>query len=110
MVRLLLFLVFSVMPLLLSAQFPISASKYDYAPIAQQITDGEVTKYDKARSIYQWICKNISYDTTYQIYTADKCWELKRGVCQAYCELFYRLAEPLGINTTEQIIDCCICQ
>ena len=57
MVRLLLFLVFSVMPLLLSAQFPISASKYDYAPIAQQITDGEVTKYDKARSIYQWICK-----------------------------------------------------
>ena len=83
----------------LYAQFRVSETKYDYTSIAQQITLGAVSKLEQARNIYQWICRNIAYDTTYQIYTADECWDKRQGVCQAYCELFYRLAEPLGINT-----------
>lgn len=83
----------------LYAQFRVSDTRYDYTSIAQQITSGAASKMEQARSIYQWICRNIAYDTTYQIYTADECWDKRQGVCQAYCELFYRLAEPLGIHT-----------
>ena len=76
----------------------VSPTKYDYTEVARQITQGCTTKYEQAKAIYRWLCANISYDTTYSIYTADECWEKRRGVCQAYSELFYRLAEPLGID------------
>ena len=82
-----------------NAQIQVSETKYDYTSIARQITQGTATRMEQARSIYQWMCKHIAYDTTYQIYTADECWDTKKGVCQAYCELFYRLGEPLGLNT-----------
>lgn len=81
-------------------EFHISETKYDYSTVSQQIVEGQSTKMEQARAIYQWICRNIAYDTSYRIYTADECWEQKKGVCQAYCELFYRLGEPLGLNTT----------
>ena len=76
----------------------VSPTKYDYTSVARQITEGCATKYDQAKAIYRWLCANISYDTTYSIYTADECWEQRRGVCQAYSELFYRLGEPLGLK------------
>lgn len=95
----LLFCLLGCMTRLHAQQFHVSETKYDYADVAYQIVDGQSDKMEQARSIYQWICENIAYDTTYQIYTADECWEQKKGVCQAYCELFYRLAEPLGLNT-----------
>lgn len=81
-----------------SAQTQLSPTRYDYSQVAQQITQGCTTDYDRAKAIYRWLCANISYDTSYSIYTADDCWDRKRGVCQAYCELFCRLAEPLDIR------------
>lgn len=79
--------------------FPVSESKYDYTEVVQQIVGGKTDKMQQAEAIYRWMCRNIVYDTNYQIFTADQCWDQKRGVCQAYCELFYRLAEPLGLKT-----------
>lgn len=76
----------------------VSPTHYDYSGVARQITAGCTDKYSQARAIYRWLCANISYDTTYSIYTADECWDNRRGVCQAYSELFYRLAEPLGLE------------
>lgn len=52
----------------------------------------------KARAIYDWICANIAYDTTKQIHDANTCWNTKRGVCQAYCELFCYMAEKVGLT------------
>lgn len=83
----------------LHAQTIISPTRYDYSTVSAQITAGCTSKYEQAEAIYRWLCKNISYDTSYSIYTADECWDARRGVCQAYCELFYRLAEPLGLKT-----------
>lgn len=77
----------------------VSPTRYDYSIVAGQITEGCSSKYEQAEAIYRWICRNISYDTSYSIRTADGCWDSKSGVCQAYCELFYRLAEPLGLKT-----------
>jgi hypothetical protein len=73
-------------------------TKYDYSGLAQEITAGSTGNYQKIRAIYQWICANIDYDTSYSIYDADNCFERRRGVCQAYCELFYRLAKAVGVE------------
>ena len=56
------------------------------------------TVVDKARSIYNWICDNIAYDTTKQIHDAETCYKTRRGVCQAYCELFCYMAESVGLT------------
>lgn len=53
---------------------------------------------EKARAIYDWICNNIAYDTTMQIFDADTCWKTRRGVCQAYCEVFCHMAEVAGLT------------
>ena len=82
------------------AQTPMDVhdTKYDWSQMAQQIAGDKTTKYEQAYTIYRWLCDNISYDTTYSIYDADTAYEQKRGVCQAYCEMFYRLGEPLGLQ------------
>ena len=56
------------------------------------------TLEEKARAIYNWICENIAYDTTKQIHDAETCYKTKRGVCQAYCELFCYMAEVTGLT------------
>lgn len=56
------------------------------------IVEGCTSDYEKAKAIYEWECKNISYDLGYSIYTAEECWKNLRGVCQAYSELFVKLA------------------
>lgn len=76
-----------------------SPTQYTFNQAALEITQGCTTKREQAKAIYRWLCDNISYDTDYGVYTADECIEQRRGVCQAYCELFYRIAEPLGIET-----------
>lgn len=50
------------------------------------------TPVEIARRIYDWLCDNIQYDTTKSIHDADTCWRTKKGVCQAYCELFCHIA------------------
>lgn len=73
-------------------------SRYDYTDLARKITAGAQGNYQKIKAIYQWICSNIAYDTHYRIYTADECIDAKKGVCQAYCELFYQLATSIGLR------------
>lgn len=73
-------------------------SRYDWASITKSIIKGCTTEKQKARAIYNYICENISYDTNYQIYHVDQCWEEKRGVCQAYSELFYCMATSVGLE------------
>lgn len=82
------------------AQTPmtVSETRYDWSGLAQSITQGKTANYDKAYAIYRWLCDNIAYDTSYSIYDADTAYEQKRGVCQAYSEMFYRLGEAVGLS------------
>lgn len=73
-------------------------SRINYAEYVRDIVDLATSVEDKAKAIYHWLCNNIAYDTTYQIHDADRCWETRRGVCQAYCELFVHLAKQVGIT------------
>ena len=81
-----------------SRKIPAVTSSYDYAPMAAEITAGCASDYEKIRAIYQWICEHIAYDTSYKIRTADECLKQQKGVCQAYCELFYLLAKAVDIR------------
>lgn len=78
----------------------ISPTKYGWATMAQAICQGKASAIDRLRTIYLWICRNIEYDTDYKIYTADECVVQRKGVCQAYCEVFYRLATAVGLKVT----------
>lgn len=77
----------------------IHPSAYDYTAIAEKITRGKDTDLEKIEAIYEWICANIAYDTTYSIYHADECFDKRRGVCNAYSELFYYIAKSVGVKS-----------
>lgn len=96
--RLLITLFLMLASLAASAQHNIPPTRYNWSNVASSITEGCTNDYDRVKAIYKWICANISYDTSYSIYHADACWDNKRGVCQAYCELFYYIAQALDIR------------
>ena len=62
------------------------------------MVEGCTTNYEKALAIYEWECANIAYDLSYSIYHAAECWEQKKGVCQAYSEMFVKLALGCGLE------------
>ena len=75
-----------------------STYNYNYSEIAKTITEGCTNDYQKIKAIYQWICENISYDTSFKIRTADACYQARKGICQAYNELLYKIASAAGIK------------
>ncbi len=76
----------------------IAPSTTDYSDIARKLTADCTDDYQKIRNIYEWICRNIDYDTSYTIYEADECFKKKKGVCQAYCELFFLIAQAADVK------------
>ena len=81
-----------------NGNIPEIKSRYDYSPLAAEISAGCTNDYDKIKAIYGWICSHIEYDTSYKIRTADECLKKQKGVCQAYCELFFLLAKAVGVR------------
>lgn len=79
--------------------FFVSPSAYDYTLMARRIVAGAETDYDKAQRIYLWLCDNVKFDATGAVRTADETWTSRTAVCQGYCELFYRMAETVGVKT-----------
>lgn len=76
----------------------VSQPSRAYDKLAAEITAGCESNYDKIRAIYEWICNNIAYDTSYSIRKADQCLAKRKGVCQGYCDLFVQLARAVGIR------------
>lgn len=76
----------------------LSSTRYNYSRVAEQLTQGCATDLEKIEAIYDWMTRNISYDTSYRIRTSDECFDARKGVCQGYCELFYRIAEAAGLR------------
>lgn len=76
----------------------VYTSNYDWNPLARGITAECATDYQRIKALYYWVCDNIDYDTSLEIHRADSCVALRKGVCQAYCEVFYQLASALGIK------------
>lgn len=73
-------------------------TRYDWTEVAHFMTKGCSNDYGRLKSIHRWLCANISFDTDHKIYHADECWDNKKGVCQAYSELFYHIAKALDLK------------
>lgn len=64
----------------------------------------KMTTYGKIRTIYNYICKNVSYDqeglndSSVGKFTAYNALFKKKAVCQGYASLFYRMAVESGIR------------
>ena len=65
-----------------------------------------ISDYQKVRSIYDYLCKNVKYDyahlndKSYKIkYTAYACLADHTCVCAGYSVAFYRLALEAGVDT-----------
>ena len=64
----------------------------------------DTSDYDKFRSIYDYMCKNIVYDEehpdSYKLkFTSYAALIHKTAVCQGYASLFYRLALECGLRS-----------
>ena len=63
------------------------------------------TDYEKIKTVYDWMCANISYDydnledSTYLLkHSAYAAIVQKKAVCQGYALLLYRLALEMGVD------------
>ena len=76
----------------------LSRLRSDITSVITSFIGNADTVEAKAEAIYKWICDNIVYDTTMQIFDVETCWRTRRGVCRAYCELFCYMAESVGLT------------
>lgn len=53
---------------------------------------------EKAMFLHDYICNAYEYDTSYKIYDAYQFMKEKKGVCQAYTELYGYLLKQCGIS------------
>ena len=68
--------------------------------MAQKITHGKITTMDKARAIYDYVFKNVSYDKTIPGWgngDTERVCLLKAGNCTDFHSLFISLARTSGI-------------
>jgi transglutaminase-like putative cysteine protease len=66
--------------------------------IVELITKKSTTKLEKGRAIFVWIADNIAYDTSYKITSPEEGLRKRKGVCQAYSDLFQRFGEAAGLE------------
>lgn len=78
----------------------------DVQQIINQLSLSSKNDYEKIRTIYDYICQNVSYDyanlddSTYMLkYTAYAALKHHTAVCQGYALLFYRLTLEAGIDS-----------
>lgn len=87
--------------LLSAVLLPLSSAGQDetvWKQRADSITAGCKTSYEKAKAIYLWEVLNIKYDYSKKIHSAKNCWNLRKGICQAFSDLFVVLANNCGVE------------
>jgi Transglutaminase-like superfamily len=62
------------------------------------ITTG-MDEHEKVKAIHDYVVKHVSYDTSYQAYTAYEALANRSAVCQGYALLTYQLLEEAGIES-----------
>lgn len=64
----------------------------------------QMSAYGKIKTIYDYICKNVSYDyeglndSSVGKFSAYNALFMKKAVCQGYASLFYRMAVDSGVS------------
>ena len=71
------------------------------AAVAELLADLNLSgksDYEKVRTIYDWMCRNIAYDYSYSNYSPYYALCERSAVCQGYATLFYRLCLEVGVD------------
>ena len=76
------------------------------AQVMQELGVEGLTDYEKIKAIYDYVCKNVTYDyqhlndVNYQLkYTAYAALINKTAVCQGYATLLYRMLLEAGLDS-----------
>lgn len=87
----------------LKNSFDISPENEEIISLAQTLTNGCETDYDKAAALHDWVCANIYYDSdnvftdNHIPYTSTDVLTQKRAVCLGYSNLYAALCRASGI-------------
>lgn len=77
----------------------LSYLNQEISTILKSIISDKSSEYDKAKAIHDYLCANITYDLSANpIYDATGALKNKKGVCQAYSLLFYKMSIMAGLN------------
>ncbi|WP_242310432.1 transglutaminase domain-containing protein [Bacillus cereus group sp. BfR-BA-01524] len=66
--------------------------------IIGSIVKSGMDEHEKVKVIHDYVVKHVSYDTTYQAYTAYEALANRSAVCQGYTLLTYQLLKEAGIQ------------
>ncbi|EOV9526002.1 MULTISPECIES: transglutaminase domain-containing protein [Bacillus cereus group] len=67
--------------------------------IVNTIIKAGMDEHEKVKAIHDYVVKHVSYDTSYQAYTAYEALANRSAVCQGYTLLTYQLMQQAGIQT-----------
>ena len=77
---------------------PLAKNEETPEAVARIVCEGLKSDIERARAIYDWICYNIAYDTSYKIYDAENAFKKRKGVCAGYADLFTQMARSVGLD------------
>ncbi|MDM5193236.1 transglutaminase domain-containing protein [Bacillus hominis] len=66
--------------------------------IVNSIIKQGMDEHEKVKAIHDYVVKQVSYDTSYQAYTAYEALANRSAVCQGYTLLTYQLLQEAGIK------------
>ncbi len=88
----------------LKSTYAICSDDSSVTALANQITSGCISDYEKALALHDWVCKNIYYDSdsisidsNSAPYVASDVLQTKRAVCLGYSNLYAALCRAVGI-------------
>ncbi|KFM98871.1 peptidase [Bacillus clarus] len=67
--------------------------------IVSSIVKPGMDEHEKVKVIHDYVVKHVSYDTSYQAYTAYEALANRSAVCQGYTLLTYQLFKEAGIQS-----------
>ncbi|EJS48817.1 hypothetical protein IC9_03621 [Bacillus toyonensis] len=67
--------------------------------IINSIIKAGMDEHEKVKVIHDYVVKHVSYDTSFQAYTAYEALANRSAVCQGYALLTYQLLKEAGIET-----------
>lgn len=67
--------------------------------IANQVSSSfsGADRYGKVKGVFEWLCNNITYDTTYSNHTLSSALQGRNTVCEGYAMSFQLMMNQLGI-------------
>ncbi|MBU5220456.1 transglutaminase domain-containing protein [Bacillus albus] len=87
----------------LQVKYRESKEQTQYVKKQAKVIVGSIVKpgmdeHEKVKAIHDYVVKHVSYDTSYQAYTAYEALANRSAVCQGYALLTYELLKEAGIQ------------